>query len=384
MAVFDASRLAGNALSWLHLKTEVPVVEADGRDDLESRIRFIEGDCIVLARNSDGAGARCASTGDVSHGGLTFAELKGVVGAVGRTAKWFYLHPDLSCVKYVFSDERLPDERCLSRSLWMGRREDERETELLREALREGLFSERANAYLVLLGSIADTELPTFVKFSNLRSDIRAVETEIRRDGVWKYATVPAGFGHIKDLYENGLRLKRQYACAGIGVCGGELHGRAIRNDFVKGRSLNDILGDLYASRDESFFDLYRDYLGRLEKGNSNSYFAPSTDFSRVFGYPVLRSGLKSGTYNNIDLIFENILVSDDGAWTMIDYEWVFDFPIPWTFIAFRAIMYFFADRPDSVQRAEWQRRCHEMAGIDVPDIAAYRAMEFQLQNAIK
>lgn len=43
--------------------------------------------------------------------------------------------------------------------------------------------------------------------------------------------------------------------------------------------------------------------------------------------------------YSNIDLIFENIILGD--KYTIIDYEWSLDFPVPIEYIMFRSVFTF-------------------------------------------
>ena len=40
----------------------------------------------------------------------------------------------------------------------------------------------------------------------------------------------------------------------------------------------------------------------------------------------------------NIDMIFSNLFVADNDSITQIDYEWVFDCPVPKTIFLWRAI----------------------------------------------
>ena len=44
---------------------------------------------------------------------------------------------------------------------------------------------------------------------------------------------------------------------------------------------------------------------------------------------------------SNIDGLFENLMETEDGLYCM-DYEWVFDFPIPSGFVRYRNLVYFY------------------------------------------
>ena len=54
-------------------------------------------------------------------------------------------------------------------------------------------------------------------------------------------------------------------------------------------------------------------------------------------------SALSDASYavSNIDGLFENLMVSD-GKLYSLDYEWVFDFPVPAGFVRYRNLVYFY------------------------------------------
>ena len=54
-------------------------------------------------------------------------------------------------------------------------------------------------------------------------------------------------------------------------------------------------------------------------------------------------SALSDASYavSNIDGLFENLMVSG-GKLYCLDYEWVFDFPVPAGFVRYRNLVYFY------------------------------------------
>ncbi len=75
--------------------------------------------------------------------------------------------------------------------------------------------------------------------------------------------------------------------------------------------------------------------------------FTVTEDFCRVFGGDAGRRAMEllknpqSYTASNIDMIFENVMVSD-GKYYCLDYEWVMDFPVPVLYIQYRNLYYFY------------------------------------------
>lgn len=78
------------------------------------------------------------------------------------------------------------------------------------------------------------------------------------------------------------------------------------------------------------------DYLFQHYHPYANNPFQKTNEFCRVFGdVNVPRSGCLS--FTNIDLVFQNIIICKQKEW-IIDYEWMFDFPIPLRFVMYRAL----------------------------------------------
>ena len=74
-----------------------------------------------------------------------------------------------------------------------------------------------------------------------------------------------------------------------------------------------------------------------------NEPFAPTDPFKEVFGDSEDVLSLQDTSYevSNIDGLFENLMETEDGLYCM-DYEWVFDFPIPEKFLKYRDLLYFY------------------------------------------
>lgn len=65
--------------------------------------------------------------------------------------------------------------------------------------------------------------------------------------------------------------------------------------------------------------------------------FESSESFVSIFGAQSLGK-VKSQKLANIDLLFSNILLDENDSLSIIDCEWVFDFPVPKDFICYRAL----------------------------------------------
>ena len=75
------------------------------------------------------------------------------------------------------------------------------------------------------------------------------------------------------------------------------------------------------------------------------SPFDRTPEFAEVFGEGKLPEGIPCAAVSDVDMIFSNIFVESgkaaaDSAWTVIDYEWTFAFPIPKKYLIYRAIYF--------------------------------------------
>ena len=72
--------------------------------------------------------------------------------------------------------------------------------------------------------------------------------------------------------------------------------------------------------------------------------FAVTPEFTRTFG-PVPDIDDVSYKVSNIDGLFENLMITEkdgDEKLYCLDYEWVFDFPVPARFVQYRNLAYFY------------------------------------------
>ena len=71
-------------------------------------------------------------------------------------------------------------------------------------------------------------------------------------------------------------------------------------------------------------------------------------------------------------------LILDDETWCMLDYEWTFDFPIPYHYVIYRALFYESLEQDEKeFVLDEWLDR----AGITAAEVSAYGQMELSFQQ---
>lgn len=116
--------------------------------------------------------------------------------------------------------------------------------------------------------------------------------------------------------------------------------------EFLTGESLCNTMLEALEDKDEvRFLSLLRMYDGII-RNNVNiekRTFMPDAQFVQVFGEVSFPDEMECGKEMNIDMSFDNIIKDQtDSKYKIIDYEWVFSFPIPVKFVIYRAVSAFY------------------------------------------
>lgn len=259
----------------------------------------------------DHVGAFFAGLEDYPEGGAarTFSRngLEKILRECGEEdIHFYYPYPDYKFMTMLYSDRYLPKVGELSNNL----RNFDRDRMLLFDEkrvfdmlIREGMFAQYSNSFLVVVGPEPET---IYTRFSNDRAAHLCIRTDIAEtDGkkcVRKYAARPEASEHIRELAENGAYFEKCFEGSGLSV--NRLEEKKTEGgcpyaelEFLENtRTLEELLDNCLQKNDEEgFMRLFERYLNILSSGDSRK--------------------------QNFDLIFPNICVQDE-KWTMIDYEW--------------------------------------------------------------
>ena len=209
-----------------------------------------------------------------------------------------------------------------------------------------------------------------------------SLKTVISRDKVSKTACGIYSIDFLFRMLKIGKELNRQYPDKWQCIpCHREKD--ALVFDTAKGESLRDMLVRLLGERnEEEYFSLIKEYCEFIRNSHGISYFCPSERFREMFGDVKGLEECLSGTLNNIDLTFDNIIVNKDQR-TVIDYEWVFDYPIPREYIMYRAVFYFYKELPDNGYYRKMKKETLRIFTIDKKQEKAFMDMEEHFQEAI-
>lgn len=242
----------------------------------------------------------------------------------------YYPYPDYKFMTSLYSDSRLPKPGELSSNL---RNFDRERLRLFDEKLvfdtliKEGQFPLFSNSYLMFLGKEPAVK---YVKYSNDRADdfkIKTLLTVHGSDGktvsqIEKHSLSNSAGEHIRQICHAYEKLSERFAGGKLQINSCKLNEDFIfkKNDecvifeYLEGKTLEELLDDCLERDDmDEFHALFDEYLERISYNEE----AAVTDY---------------------DLIFANILITGDGQWHVIDYEWTFEKEVEAKEIAFRAI----------------------------------------------
>ena len=178
-----------------------------------------------------------------------------------------------------------------------------------------------------------------YSKFTKERGKAFQIETAIweKEDGereVTKRPLSAASRGHVAKMYENFRWFEES----------GFLLPCRRKDDmvifpFITGKSYYNSLMEAISRKDRgAFLEVLQKYKALMDSlYPERSPMKKDPEFERIFGLADPFLGMEAVARLNIDLTFDNILVQGEKV-QIIDYEWIFDFPIPIKYPMYRAL----------------------------------------------
>ena len=330
--------------------------------------------------------------------------------------RYYYPYPDYKLPHTIYSDTHLPGAGELNTNL---RNYDSDRLVLFDESkafdamLEEGRFPEFANSFIVMAspeqGWQDKMTLPVFARYSNERMDEYRICTLIQQtpegeNTVFKRALSTHANAHIQKFTQTHDRLVAQYGDTGLTPVNCELlKGKergivfagvaskakdSVKFEYVSGVTLEDILNEYETTRQYTKMEaLILEYCSKLSSCNDIVEFKRSPGFDEVFGKREFKKKYIATNPCNYDMIFPNIVLDEkereEGKWTVLDYEWMWNFPVPVQFVIYRALYYHFRDRTDdgfSYYLSKKGMDIYSLCGIDIGERLLFNEMEHSFQ----
>lgn len=183
-----------------------------------------------------------------------------------------------------------------------------------------------------------------FCKISNKRRKEFQIKTSIIENGsgieVWKEPLCCESVNHIKNMMQNQKVLSNIY---GNAISDYSYDGWKIITPFYNVSS--NLSEKMVEAIDKDAINELKKYIKLLQTfiiGNQNNVcdFDVTNGFKEIFGDAAIEK-CNAVRIANIDIQPDNILFIDNDNIKIIDYEWVFDFPVPVDFILYYSLKAF-------------------------------------------
>lgn len=271
-------------------------------------------------------------------------EIKKLLNEVGfEDYKFYYPNPDYKLPDCIYTDEKLPvvgEIRNYRKDYSVPRVYNFNDAIISDQICQDGMFSYFANSFLIECGEICSDIV--YAKYSRMRKEEYRIATIISKKGdsyqVCKKALNGRAKGHICKLKNHVIENLNH-----LSVVEGELLEEGYVTKFINGQSLEAYFYR-YRNNVSEFILQTKEIIETYFTGNPLEMidFQMTTSYEDLFGTSYVENAkcLKS---TNIDLIFSNLILSDDGEVYCIDNEWVFEFPIPLEYVIWRAASQLYA-----------------------------------------
>lgn len=155
--------------------------------------------------------------------------------------------------------------------------------------------------------------------------------------------------------------------------------------EFLKGKSINAmILEAATDGRKEDMLCAVNEYLKLVKEITETigvEEFETCNDFVKVFGDEEL-PGVKACRGLIFDLIFDNVIKTEEG-YVIIDYEWTFNFPVPVSFVIFRAMNALWVMHSESIGKYVSFDELMDIASVDKMLVDTFLKMDSNFVNYI-
>lgn len=222
-----------------------------------------------------------------------------------------------------------------------------------------------------------------YAKYNKLRRKEFRVRTCIyEEDGqrwVEKCALCPEAWPHVNKMADQAEKLKKLYP--ELEFVSAEKTESGVRFEYLTGEGWDSFLARTNDTVEGMIQSLQAALHGLVPEEGAWVKFEETQEFREVFGCAEALKGRAAAPIANIDCILENIMMNGEKM-TCLDYEWVFDFPVPVDFMRYRVVHYFYKAHPETAKIAA-EETALAAFGIAEQDVEIFVAMEQSFQRYV-
>ena len=293
---------------------------------------------------------------------------------------FYFPSPDYKLPDVVYSDKYLPkpsEIRTFGKNYQGAQFYNFYDMVINDQICNDGMFDYFSNSFLAVLGDDISVK---YSKFSRERLPEYRIGTLIRGEAkteVLKFALSDNAREHIFNIKRNEDKISEFYSKINSRLyCSkGKITEEGYISEFVDGVTLQQ---DFYKLRHDlnGFTELAKRYIKDYFECPVEYMqpFVSTREFERVFGDVTFET--LSMEVTNVDSIFSNLIRNSDGDVYLIDYEWVFDFPIPFEYPIWRAVSILYAQYSAYLNRKTNLVEFVHSFGLDSDKINCFRSMD--------
>lgn len=241
----------------------------------------------------------------------------------------------------------------------------------------DGMYGYMANSFIAIAGNSTD-ETVLYAKYNRERKNEYRLATIIKeKDGERKVIKIPLNQKAIPHILamENNRNIWNG-TLDNVECVEGKVIGDFYESDYVDGISFDEILYG-YRTDPYKFTDKVKSLVDEYLKPKESELipFKVIDKFIDIFGsiYP---KNAKSMRISNVDALFSNIKIGNDGKAYAYDFEWVFDFPIPYRYLIWRAEKEVYCQYQAYLNKKLKKYEYFNILGFDKDEIKLYEEME--------
>lgn len=210
-----------------------------------------------------------------------------------------------------------------------------------------------------------------YVKCGRDRSSAKQLETRIEENEGKKYVVkrplAPEARQHILTIFQNYQHLQKAYS-QDFRVNKVELRNDELVLEYLEGTAVKQLFFDAAKQGMDKLVPLLKKYIAYVKQDETKLVTFQSTqEFRAIFGDAALPEETPAIAVCNFDSIPENIIVTSDGIWNALDYEYVYDFPIPVDLVLYRNLSDLYENHRPAFARCCTEEQLLEAAGIKLP-----------------
>jgi len=258
--------------------------------------------------------------------------------------KFFYPYPDHEFPQIINTDKFVNLIPYTKKPIYFKQRSNLFDEGVLNQTLaNDGMADYFSNSFLIEIRNSNKnfkTDNINFIKVNAQRKPEFQNITIIHNNKISKYPISNKANDHIKKMYgENeGSFGKIKYLKS-------EFENNILSYEYIQNKSLKNLIEESIRDNDKkSFNKLIQDYYDALIYNSYETDSYASDNFISIFKKKSTEK-FHCHVKSNLDLDFSNIFIIND-EFIAVDYEWIFNFPVPIEYIFYRTIKYNIESNP--------------------------------------